>query len=267
MFMAQPKKITATIANHVNRCGRWNLSKFTYTSWLNLGDRLIGVDPEEAYTIKALTYYANGDTLMFLEYATKLIEVSKKPSSFSIYITAIHNNGFIEKSIKLFNQYIDSAQPSDIEYTLLQNHVTHSRCALDNNTLIKCYNKLQNIISDELKDVMSQTIDYNNQDIEVLKYAQVDKELFLEVMSVAIKTLSEFGNFTIGYRVNARQPNDDVTITIVSEQIDAELMNDLNEAWLENILDHKSNYGFEQLSRLLVNFRPVSSNDGVVYAN
>ena len=206
--MAQPQKIINSIANHINKCGRWSLSRFTYNSWLILSDSLLSIDIEEAYTIKALTYY-----------------------------------------------------------TLLQNHATHSRCALKNETLTKCYNKFQSILSDELKGIIMQTIDYNNQDLEVLKYTQIDRELFLEVMGVAIKTLSEFGNFTIGYRVNARHPNDDLIINIVSEQIDIELMNELNEAWLENILDHETDYEFNQISRLLVNFRPVSNNDGVVYAN
>lgn len=265
--MAQPQKIITSIANHVNKRGRWNLSKFTYDSWLKLSDNLLKVDVEEAYTIKALTYYANGESLMFLEYATKLIEVSKKQSSFSIYLTAIHNMGLIEKSVALFDNYIELNQYSNIEHTLLQNHTTHSRCALENKTLEKCYDKFQGILNDELKSIMMQTIDYNTQDLEVLKYAQIDRELFLEVMGVAIKTLSSFGNFTIGYRVNARRPNDDVVINIVSEQIDIKLMNELNEAWLENILDHETKYEFKQISRLLVNFRPVSNNDGVIYAN
>lgn len=265
--MAQPQKIITSIANHINKCGRWNLSKFTYNSWLTLSDNLLNIDIEEAYTIKALTYYANGESLMFLEYATKLIEVSEKQASFSIYLTAIHNSGLIKKSVELFDDYIKRNQYFNIEHTLLRNHATHSRCALENETLEKCYDKFQGILSDELKSIMMQTIYYNNQDLEVLKYAQIDKELFLEVMGVAIKTLSEFGNFTIGYRVNARYPNDDIVINIVSEQIDIELMNELNEAWLENILDHQTDYEFKQISRLLVNFRPVSNNDGVIYAN
>lgn len=265
--MAQPQKIINSIANHINKCGRWSLSRFTYNSWLILSDSLLSIDIEEAYTIKALTYYANGENLMFLEYATRLVEVSEKQSSFSIYLTAIHNSGLIEESVELFDDYIEHIQPFNIDYTLLQNHATHSRCALRNETLTKCYNKFQSILSDELKGIIIQTIDYNNQDLEVLKYTQIDRELFLEVMGVAIKTLSEFGNFTIGYRVNARHPNDDLIINIVSEQIDIELMNELNEAWLENILDHETDYEFNQISRLLVNFRPVSNNDGVVYAN
>lgn len=265
--MALPNKIVDSVAKFANKKGRWSLTNFNYTSWLEISDRLLESNLEDAYTIKALTYYTNGELSNFLEYATKLFEISKQPSTFNIYLTAVHTNGKIEDTIKIFDEYIDSLSSKSTIRFLLSNHITYARYGLDNHTLEKNYEKFQDILDDKIRGFMLNTIRLNNRDLEILKFAGIEKALFLEVMGVAIQTLSEIGNFITGYRIHARQPNDDLTISIHGELIDIEIMHDLNEAWLDKIVDHESTYDFDQLSRVLVNFQPSPNTNEEVYVH
>lgn len=265
--MAVPNKIVESVAKCANKKGRWSLTSFNYNSWLEISDRLLVSNLEDAYTIKALTYYTNGELDKFLEYATKLFEISKQPSTFNLYLTAVHTNGKIEETIEIFDQYVDNLSSKSTIRFLLSNHITYARYGLDNNTLEKNFNKFQGILDDKIRGFMANTIKLNNRDLEILKYAGIEKALFLEVMGVAIQTLSEIGNFITGYRIHARQPNDDLTISIHGEKIDIELMNELNEAWLDKIVDHESTYDFNQLSRVLVNFQPSIKGSGEVYVH
>lgn len=265
--MLRPKKVIDSIVEYANIQGRWNLPNFKYTSWLEISDRLPDNRIEEAYMIKALTYYTNGELAEFREYAAKLHDISKTWVAISIYMTSLHTNGMIKEAINVFNDYIKNENCTTIDPSILHSHMTHCRWALENDSLKECYSRFRKDINNSLKENMEHTIAYNDRDLELLNYVGIDKNLFLEVMGVAIKTLSKFGNFTIGFDLSCNNPNDDLMINIFSDGIDYALMNELNEEWLDKIVDHDSEYGFKQLSRLLVNFQPANSNDGDKHAN
>lgn len=254
--MALPDKIVNSVARHVNRKGRWHVSRFNYDSWMELSDRISNSNLEEAYIIKALTYYTNGELDHFLEYATKLFDTYKNFDTFNIYITAVHTNGQLEHTINIFDEYVDHVSADEDYHLLFRNHITHARYALNNSTLEENYEKYQKVLDKEIRSLMFDTIKLNDRDLKTLRFAGIDKELFLEVMGVAVQTLSEFGNFVTDYGLHIKKPNDDLTLSIHGEKIDIELMHELNEAWLDKIVDHESEYPFDQLSRVLVNFQP-----------
>lgn len=265
--MAAPDKIANSVARSANRKGKWNISSFNYNSWLKMSDRLISSNAEEAYMIKALTYFMNGELPNFLEYATKLFDEVKNFNTFNIYLAAVHVNGQLENTTSLFDEYIDELSNADNYRLLLANHLTYARYALDNSTLEKNYEKFKKRLDADTKGFILETIELNKRDLSILNFAGIDKALFLEVMGVAIQTLGEVGNFVTGYGIHARRPNDDLTLSIHAQEIDIELMHELNEAWLNKIVDHESTYDFEQLSRVLVNFQPGVSESKEEYVS
>lgn len=265
--MALPEKVTNSVAKYANRKGKWNIPSFNYNSWLEISDRLLQSNPEEAYMIKALTYYMNGELSTFLEYASKLFDISKNFNTFNIYLTALHTNGELENTISVFDEYVENLSSHDNYSLLLRNHITYARYGLDNSTLERNYEKFKKVLSKEMIDLIMNTIRLNERDLHILDFAGIEKNLFLEVMGVAMQTLNEVGNFVTGYRIQARRPNDDLVLSIYGQEIDSELMHELNESWLDKIVDHESAYGFEQLSRVLVNFQPCSLDSEEEYVS
>lgn len=257
--MASPDKLANSVARNANRKGKWDISKFQYDSWLEMSDRLVASNFEEAYMIKALTYFMNGELVSFLEYATDLFDNVKNFNTFNIYLAALHINGQLENTTIVFDQYIDQLSSVDNYHLLLNNHITYARYALNNTTLEKNYKKFEKRLDAETKGFILETMALNKRDLETLNFVGIDKDLFLEVMGVAIQTLGEVGNFVTGYGIRARKPNDDLILSIHGQEIDIELMHELNEAWLDKIVDHESKYDFKQISRVLVNFQPGSS--------
>lgn len=254
--MTLPEKTVSSVAKQANEKGKWNLSSFKYNSFIEISDRLLQSNQEEAYIIKALTYYMNGELSTFLEYASKLFDVFKNFNTFNIYLTALHTNGQLEKTISVFDKYVEElSTPEDCGLILL-NHITYARYALDNATLERNHKKFHKILSKEMIDLIMNTMKLNQRDLGILEFAKIERGLFLEVMGVAIQTLNEVGNFVTGYTIKAKHPNDDLILSIHGQKIDIELMHELNESWLDKIVDHDSEYSFEQLSRVLVNFQP-----------
>lgn len=265
--MASPDKIANSVARSANRKGRWDISKFHYNSWLEMSDKLATSNFEEAYMIKALTYFMNGELVKFLEYATELFNEVKNFNTFNIYLAAVHINGQLENTTRLFDQYIDELSSADNYHLLLANHFTYARYALDNATLERNYKKFEKRLDAETRGFLLETIKLNERDLKTLDFAGIDKALFLEVMGVAIQTLGELGNFVTGYGIRARRPNDDLILSIHGQEIDIELMHELNEAWLDKIVDHESTYDFKQISRVLVNFQPGNSEGKEEYVS
>lgn len=264
---AKHDKVVDNIARDVSRPGLYNLPNFKYSSWLTISDRLLKSNPVESYTIKALTYYLNGDLDLFTEYASKLYEIDKSIRSFSIYQSSIFAQGALEKYHKAFKEYISNNNFEILDESIITHLLTYSRLTLNTEVLEYYFDKFQNSFTPSLKENVMNTIKCNQEDIEALNTANIPKGVFEEVMNVICRTLSLAGNFKAVFNIAVRDPNDDVAINLYSEHFNDDIIFELSESWLKNIVEHESKFDFKDVSRLLVNFLPASHLDGVKDAN
>ena len=261
MIAPKAEKITSRIIDYANKDGRWQMPSFVYDMAQKISNNLINSSDIhsqiDGYFLRGITYFANGEHEDALTDFESLFDLELAPSVLSLYITILLTQGYLEKADIAYKKYYDT-KTSDIPHaSLFTNIILLHRMTLD---LDRAKAYIQNYTNRDLPkryiELMQENLIIIEEDLNNIAAANIDKALVQEVLSVATRTMGKLGKFRSTFRTFIHQPNDDLFISVYTDNIDFELMDELNESWLEAMINHESNYDFEEISRVLINFRP-----------
>lgn len=257
--MSQPKaeKLVSRVITYVNEGGVWHIPKFVYDNALLTSDKLIA-NPNsyrkaEGYLLRSITYFASGEHIDAIDNFEKLFQFELNPEIMSLYMSTLISQGKVEDAESFYKMYKDSIDETAffLEIILL------NRVALD---LTKSNGYIQEYIDKDVPRRYIEMLQSNHklveEDLTNIEGANLDTALVQEVLAIATKVMTATGNFNATFRSYIDKPNDNLYINIYISNIDFEVMDGLNESWLEAMVDHDSSYDFSKLSRVVVNFRP-----------
>lgn len=257
--MLQPKaeKLVNRVITYVNDGGVWRIPKFIYDNAHLTADKLIASPNSyrkaEGYLLRSITYFSNGEHIHAIENFEKLFEFEHNPEVMSLYMSTLISQGKIEDAESFYKTYKDSVE----ETTFFLEIILLNRVALD---LTKSSGYIQEYIDKDVSGRYIEMIQSNHKliekDLTNIEAANLDKDLVQEVLAITTKVMAATGNFDATFRSYINKPNDNLYINMYISDIDFEVMDKLNESWLEAMVDHDSSYDFSEISRVLVNFRP-----------
>ena len=261
MIVPKAEKITSRVIGYANQDGRWQMPSFVYDIAHKTSNNLISSSDTrnqiDGYFLRGITYFANGEHENALTDFESLFNLELAPSVLSLYITILLTQGHLEKADSAYQKYYDTEKSSIPPPSLFTNIVLLHRMTFD---LDRAKAYIQNYTNQDLPEryieLMQANLALIEEDLNNITTANIDKALVQEVLFVATRIMGNIGKFRSTFRTFVHQPNDDLYINVYTENIDFELMDELNESWLEAMINHESNYDFAELSRVLINFRP-----------
>lgn len=261
MGIPKTKKITSRIVAYANTKGKWSIPSFVYDQAQTVAQTLIdSSDPyniSEGHFLRSLAYFSNGEHSKAIVSFEDLFEFEIRPDVLSLYITVLIKQGLLEKAGGVYDKYYVSNEVIVPQEKLFASMLLLNRLSLDvdkQNSYLRLYEKQD--LPKGYMDAMLSNNEFIREDLDNIDKAGLDKALVQEVIAIATKTSAKIGKFKTIFRTYVNKPNDDLHINMYVDDLDFQTMDDLNESWLEAMVDHKSNYDFSDISRVLVNFRP-----------
>lgn len=261
MGIPKAKKITSRIVTYANTKGRWDIPSFVYDQAQEVAQKLIDssdlYNKTEGYFLRSLAHFSNGEHSQAITSFENLFELEVRTDVLSLYITVLIKQGHLEKASNIYDKYYVSEKVVVPQDKLFASILLLNRMLLDidkQNNYLRLY-KQQDLPEGYMKAMLLNN-EFIREDLANIAMSGLDKALVQEVIAVATKTSSKIGKFKTIFRTYINKPNDDLYINIYVDDVDFQTMDDLNEGWLEAMVDHDSNFDFSDLSRVLVNFRP-----------
>lgn len=261
MGIPKARKITSRIVAYANTKGRWDIPSFVYDQALEVAQKLIDssdlYEQTEGHFLRSLAYFSNGEHIQAITSFENLFEYEVRTDVLSLYITVLIKQGYLQKASDIYDKYYISDEVIVPKDKLFASILLLNRMLLDidkQNNYVRLYEK-QDLPEGYIKAMLLNN-EFIREDLANITMAGLDKALVQEVITIATKTSAKLGKFKTIFRTYIDKPNDDLHINIYVDDLDFQTMDDLNEGWLEAMVDHDSNYDFSDLSRVLVNFRP-----------
>lgn len=268
MAIKQPHRIIDNILeNYINKDGEWYNNQFHYTSWMTIADRLIANHQyDEGYLLKGLVSHIFGYHEDAKNAALLLMNYAFNNQSVTLYIISLYNGGQTRLAYQEFNRLFNGVSLSDYSINDLLIKFALAQVLLDTEAIKYMVDEIANtpslMIDDKILVTASKFLSQSEANTKAVDYARINKDMVIDVLAIAIEQFYAKVNGLLGIEMEINSPNDDLVVTIFSEQINKDNMLELNEAWLERMLDYEGEYDFTDLSRVLVNYRPATGAFG-----
>lgn len=268
--MTAPKTLTHlnNLVEYANKQGKRSMPKFRYDGYMEIGQQMAQSknpsERKEGLLMVALSHHAYGQLEQAMNVLDKYLELDNTHlNAVGAYLYLLRMHGRIQEAITLaenfFRSIPTSSHQTSLNDLLFQQVVSEYLHTIDSSFDT---NKFDDpvwkdtfgwLADDEAIQQVHKNMKINQ---NIIQQANIDVALVQEVIQVSECLLGQFGNFAFSTNMHIHEPNDDLYIDMLVDGLSIDEMNELNEKWLDTMLDHQSSYPFDQVSRVLVNFRP-----------
>lgn len=265
MFI-EPHKLENQVSEYSGYHTAWYKKTYNYDTWIRQAFVLQNnpVTYSRGRYIECLAYYVTGK----LDHAMAIAqqEIGGNRNYLIIYTTCLFMTGQIEACLSAFDRHYHPSNDIIENAKRYTSMATYALLIFDSEKANEYLKKIPATdipyIMDKIQEVQG-NIDITALRLEQINRANLPLDLVKDVLQLSVKTMCKQGNYAFSVQFESLIPNDVLYITFHCEELSLDEMDELNNLWLDTIIDSELPYDFHQLSRVSVNFRPSLNAEGV----